>query len=767
MAFSFIKNKKGGRSVLLYTILTFVLIAAMILCLLEYLYTDAEERAFENLHVQTKQIKDDITLQLMSDRENLQTMANFAAKLYLDGDDYHLLFNSFKPIGLIENIGILNPDNSFITKSHIVSLEGKISFDEEVQRGAYFSGRVPDLTNPGFELVRSAVPIVANGETVGILYGVIRLDNIENRYLALANELNAQVFIWDAENGDLILDTVHDTLANISFLKERKYNDGYSYEEFAATDKGFLSFRSAYKNEDVLLHYSTLDELGWQIAMIRYDSQVFAETHSLTKILVIVFVMVLAVMCGLIAVLTVSERTKGGIGDCAANVRKILLETSKSANRISDALREVCLFTESRSAIFFDTNGEHYNYIAPKYIEKRLSDEERAIIMAELIRYVTDYRLQDETAINVISLKANKRLKAKNADFYALLKKHKINEIIISATVNTMNHITVLSVMNAKRSSHAKLLAEKVSACFSIALSNHTILNRTKLAATTDSLTGALNRVAYNNDLHVINDERPLDFACIYVDVNELHFINNKFGHAAGDEMLTYIAYTLKDVFFGHKVYRLGGDEFLVLAQNVDQDDIKKSIEIFLEKLQPRDYHVALGISFRSQNTNTEEMVREAEVRMYESKAKYYQNKEQQKLVDPAENEYLLARTGITEIDTMLSILKENYNGIYRVSLDADKAKRVLMPAYLKYNETEENFSQLFAKYVSESAESDYHRSLLSFRNYDALKQQLAEGRTPRISYKKLNGENVTLSVYKLCDSGDSVSDTLWIFAKK
>ena len=210
----------------------------------------------------------------------------------------------------------------------------------------------------------------------------------------------------------------------------------------------------------------------------------------------------------------------------------------------------------------------------------------------------------------------------------------------------------------------------------------------------------------------------------------------------------------------------MGGDEFLVFTQNCSQDDVKRGIEIFLEQLKCRDYHVAIGMSYRTQNTNTEEMVREAEVRMYEEKAKYYQNKGQ-KNSDPLDKEYVQAKTGILEIDTMLSVMKEKYNGIYRVSLDNDKASRVLMPAYLKYNETEEHFSKLFAKYVSESAHSDYHRALLSFQNYDALKQQLATGNTPKITYKKLNGEIVTLSVHKLCETDDMNFDTLWIFAKK
>ena len=73
---------KNGKSVI-YTLITFVVLVALFLSLVSFLYTDAESRAMETLHVQTKQIKDDLTLQMLSDRENLATMANFAAKWYV------------------------------------------------------------------------------------------------------------------------------------------------------------------------------------------------------------------------------------------------------------------------------------------------------------------------------------------------------------------------------------------------------------------------------------------------------------------------------------------------------------------------------------------------------------------------------------------------------------------------------------------------------------------------------------------------------------
>ena len=306
-----------------------------------------------------------------------------------------------------------------------------------------------------------------------------------------------------------------------------------------------------------------------------------------------------------------------------------------------------------------------------------------------------------------------------------------------------------------------------MAVCFSIAIYNRKHLNKTVLAATTDSLTGALNRVSYKRDILELDEEKPEEFSCVYIDVNELHIINNKYGHAAGDEMLIYIANTLKEVFYGHSVYRMGGDEFLVFAKNTEQEDIKKNVKAFIDRLKTTNYKVAIGMSYRSRNTNCEEMVREAEIRMYEAKAEYYQNKEQNVISKDNDQKYVQIKTGIREIDTMISILKENYNGIYRVSLETDKAHRILMPSYLGYNENEENFSKLFTKYVAEIVHPDFHRAVMSFLNYDAIKRQILDGITPKITYKKTNGESVVLSVHTLEGSKDEANETLWVFAKE
>ena len=756
------KNNKQNN--IFYTIVTAVLLCAIFLAMVSYFYSNAENEAYEYLHVQTRQIKDDITLQLLSGRENLETMANFAAKLYKDGEGYDLMFESFKPIGFIESIGILNPDNTFVTKSGRTNLHGKISFEDEKEKGIYISGRTSDVMRTDYELIRSAVPIVVDGNTVGILYGVIRLDKLDERYDAMAEELDAQLFVYDKATGDLVIDTVHDQLGNISFLKDRKYNHNYTYEQIVSTDKGFSSFLSAYKDENMHLHYSTIEDFDWMICLARYDSQVFATTHTLTNFLLLIFLAMLIIMTLYILLIMASERWTTSVTDCAAEIRKELLETIDGQDNIYDALVLVSKFAEAGAATFFDTNNDEYNFVLPEYAGHALLDDEKNYFKNELIHYASENHKTDEKAVSVFGIKPDNELLKTNPDFYKFLVEHQIKNVSFSATIDKNNYITILCVLNPKNGRATRLLAEKVAACFSMALYNKNILKKTEHAATTDALTGVLNRVAYKSDQKEINEEQPLDFACVYVDVNELHICNNIHGHAAGDEMLKYIANTLKEVFYGHRVYRMGGDEFVVFCKNVKQDDINKKLEFFVDKLKPREYHVSVGMSYRSQNTDCEGMVKEAEKRMYAEKVLYYQRKEQGTETTIKEG-YIQKKTGITDIDAMLSVLKESYSGIYHVSLRTDKAERILMPAYLNYDEKEDGFSKLYSKYIAEFVEPEYHRTLTHFLNYETLKSQLEEGTVPKATYKKHDGSSATLSVYRLGEEKE-VTETLWVFSK-
>ncbi len=762
------KNREYSNNIL-YTVITVILICAVFFMMVNFFYLKAEDEAYEMLHIQTKQIKDNITLQLNSDRENLVTMSHFASRLYESGESYDLLFESFEPIGLFSNIGILNPDNTFVTKRGNIDLSGKISFDEEAAKGEYISDRVSDLTVDNLQIIRSAVPVVSGGRTVGMLYGVIKLDTINEKYSKMANELDAQLFVYDKETGKFVIDTINSEPGELSQLEKRQYNDGYSYEDFINSDSGFSSFKSIFTGEDLYLHYSTLDDFNWGIMLGRYESQVFARTHNISMVLLLTFCsMALVIALYLFAILK-SERRRANVNIRASGIRKLLLEVNQQSGNFKKALKDMQEFCRSRSAFFVDSSGESYLYTMPSQKKTAMSENDKKHLISELFRYGASRENNDGFAVRIVRIITDKHFKMAEPQLFSFLRQNNIREVTYAIITDKNNHVSILGVVNPSGSTVARILIADISICFSIAVYNKNHLSRTELAATTDSLTGVQNRVSYKKDIVLFDEEKPRDFSCIYIDVNELHLRNNKYGHAAGDEMLIYIANTLKDVFFGQHIYRMGGDEFLVFTENISQEQIKQDIDVFVEQIKVKEYNVAIGLSYRSQNTNCEEMVKEAEVRMYEAKAHYYQNKNKDQMYVSKDNkvEFKQMKTGISEIDTMISVLRENYNGIYRVDLATDTARRILMPSYLGYNEEENNFSKLLTKYIDEYVHPEFHRPVMTFLNYDAIRRHLAEGEIPSITFKKVNGETVVLSVYNLDHDKQNIENTLWFFAKK
>lgn len=86
-------------------------------------------------------------------------------------------------------------------------------------------------------------------------------------------------------------------------------------------------------------------------------------------------------------------------------------------------------------------------------------------------------------------------------------------------------------------------------------------------AARHDSLTGLLNRVAFDEELErAIADAANAPFAILYIDLDHFKALNDYAGHAAGDEALQTIAASVGDRLPAGAVFaRLGGDEFAIV----------------------------------------------------------------------------------------------------------------------------------------------------------------------------------------------------------
>lgn len=141
--------------------------------------------------------------------------------------------------------------------------------------------------------------------------------------------------------------------------------------------------------------------------------------------------------------------------------------------------------------------------------------------------------------------------------------------------------------------------------------------------STHDLLTGVRNRNAFETMLGDAGADRQL--CCIYADLNGLHELNNLKGHKAGDEMLQAVATTLKEAFGQEATYRMGGDEFASVAENMTEQACRQTMDGLTASLEQRGYSVSFGYAGPWDSCATlQDTVNLAEQRMLQAKKAYY-----------------------------------------------------------------------------------------------------------------------------------------------
>ncbi len=155
-----------------------------------------------------------------------------------------------------------------------------------------------------------------------------------------------------------------------------------------------------------------------------------------------------------------------------------------------------------------------------------------------------------------------------------------------------------------------------------------------EFVATHDALTNLPNRVLIYDrlDSAVLRAERKESIGAVFfIDLDNFKEINDNLGHSYGDELLIQCAQRLKHVVRAEDtVGRLGGDEFLIIVENLDDKTIasmiaENIIKHFSEPFQLNDadysMSVSIGISFfPSDGTDAESIIGAADIAMYKAK---------------------------------------------------------------------------------------------------------------------------------------------------
>ncbi|CAN8141232.1 GGDEF domain-containing protein [uncultured Thiomicrorhabdus sp.] len=165
------------------------------------------------------------------------------------------------------------------------------------------------------------------------------------------------------------------------------------------------------------------------------------------------------------------------------------------------------------------------------------------------------------------------------------------------------------------------------------------LVNRNKFLATHDPLTGLHNRTALDQELPLRLSEASKNDKCCcvyYIDLDHFKPVNDNFGHDVGDEVLKIVATRLRGVIRKHSdmVIRLGGDEIMVLACNLD-DPKKKAIfgsklmSIFKDPMNAKGHTFKIGATigcacYPNDSGEIDKLIKMADTALYHAK---HQNK--------------------------------------------------------------------------------------------------------------------------------------------
>ena len=151
-------------------------------------------------------------------------------------------------------------------------------------------------------------------------------------------------------------------------------------------------------------------------------------------------------------------------------------------------------------------------------------------------------------------------------------------------------------------------------------------VDKLEYMANYDTLTSVKNRLAYENTLTQLEMTQTVYFALMMADINNLKMINDSFGHLVGDQVIKKVASQLKKTFEGHDIFRIGGDEFVVIIKNVTHEQTelikKEAIEAFKDMaFHQIDITVSFGYEVKVHiQQNIKDIQRNAENYMYRTK---------------------------------------------------------------------------------------------------------------------------------------------------
>lgn len=249
-----------------------------------------------------------------------------------------------------------------------------------------------------------------------------------------------------------------------------------------------------------------------------------------------------------------------------------------------------------------------------------------------------------------------------------------------------------------------------------------------------DTLTGLNNYYSYQTLCRsfAANDNKS-SVAVIFADLNGLKLVNDTRGHAAGNEFLRSFTRKLVDNFQKDSIYRISGDEFLIVFQNTSRETVGFMSDNFAAILnQEAVPQASIGYAWSEHPMHIEDVARDAETHMYDSKEKFYEQHPEYKR-GIAELNYK------REIDAILQTLSNSYAVMSTIDLLHNSYRVLKSIAGTGHYPTAENYSTMIEEMIP-MVDPDYQELVINFFSIEHLSREFLKNQTLVCEYKNLRG---------------------------
>lgn len=212
-----------------------------------------------------------------------------------------------------------------------------------------------------------------------------------------------------------------------------------------------------------------------------------------------------------------------------------------------------------------------------------------------------------------------------SSEEYEILAMQNIESLVTAPLYNTDNSFMgFIGVDNPKENVKETAVIRAVASFVADFLEKNHQMEKLYTVSYFDNLTGLLNRHSYSLKISELEQASPATLGVIYVDINGLKTINDKYGHKQGDAYITCLS-TFLEGLYGDCAYRVGGDEFVMLCPDMSRFTSEEKLDKLMAFINRNELPcAAVGYCWRGEHCNIIEQIEIADRLMYHNKEIQY-----------------------------------------------------------------------------------------------------------------------------------------------